>query len=167
MSQRDRLAPPLYADVCGANELAKPHTVSVSDESRASQRWYPEGRTAQMWFGGGFALLGLLQTFSSVGEAASWVVLAQMCMILAGIGLIVASRMSRVEASGQGLRIVKPPSRDRVIAWHHIVEVRREPPNTWSSKLGVVLDDGDVVDLRLSADDRSELLERWWLETGR
>ena len=112
-------------------------------------------------------MLGLFQTFSSVGEAATWAILAQSCVVLAGIGLIVVSRMSRVEASGQGLRIVKPPHRDRVLAWHHIVEVRREPPDTYSSKLGVVLADGEVVDLRLSVDVRRELLERWWLETGR
>lgn len=112
-------------------------------------------------------MLGLIQTLNSVGEASTWAILTQLCPALAGIGLIAASRMSRVEAHAQGLRIVRPPRRDRFIAWHHIVQVRREPPNIYSSKLGVVLDDDEVVDLRLSVDVRRELLERWWLETGR
>lgn len=152
--------------VDAANEPEKPEHSRVSDEPRASQRWYPVDRTVRSWIGGFFALQGLYQTFSNLNEATLWKTLAHLSLVLASVAYVVLSRMAHVEATGRGLRIVKPFFSDRVISWHDIADVRREPPDAGATKLAIVLQHGEVVDLRLSIDVRRELVERWRLETG-
>ena len=138
----------------------------MSEESPVSDRWYPERRTVQTWYLGGTLLLSLVQVAGGLDASTPWHTLVGSVIALILLAALVVVRTSRVEASSQGLRIVRPPFTGRTIAWRDITLFRREPPNVWSSRIGVVLHDGEVVDLHLSVDDRPDLVERWRRETG-
>jgi hypothetical protein len=140
--------------------------VGVSDRRRASQRWYPDGRTLQQWVGAFLVLQGLLQTLFNLDEGELWPLVIYVPMVPLGIAVAVLSRVTRVEATGEGMRIVKPPSKVRLIPWQDVADIRRDPPNAWATKLIVVLQDGEVVSLPLPTNLHHELVERWKLETA-
>ena len=137
----------------------------VASEHRASQRWYPDGRTLQQWLGWLLALQGLVQILFNLGEGELWPLVVYVPMVPLGVAVALLSRVTRVEATGHGLRIVKPPSRVRVIPWEDIADIRRDPPSAWATRLVVVLQDGEDVSLPLPIDRYHELVERWRVET--
>ncbi len=141
------------------------HHVVVNDQRRGSQRWYPNGRTLQQWVGAFLVLQGLLQIAFNFSDGELWPLVFYAFMVPLGVAVTVLSRVTRVEAAGPGLRIVRPPSRERLVPWQDIADIRRDPPNAWASKLTVVVQDGEVISLPLPVDRYHELVERWKLET--
>lgn len=141
------------------------HDAAMSDGPSAAQRWHPEGRTAQTWFGAILAVHGLYQAFRGVGGGLSGLVLFHLATVLLGLAVVAAVRNTYVEADRRGLRVARPPRHERVIAWSDVADVRRPQPATSSSRLGVVLRDGEVVTLRLPPDSGDALRERWRSES--
>lgn len=109
-------------------------------------------------------LQGLLQIAFNFSDGELWPLVLYAFMVSFGVAVAALSRVTRVEAAGHGLRIVKPPSRERLIPWQDIADIRRDPPNAWASKLIVVVQDGEVISLPLPIDRYHELVERWKLE---
>lgn len=70
----------------------------------------------------------------------------------------------RIEADSTGLRLHELLSKDRVIPWSDISEIRPNATGAWGSHLVVVLHDGEVVRLPLAATEHGPV-ERWQQET--
>ncbi len=109
-------------------------------------------------------LQGLAQTAFNWDEGEFWPLAVYVLMVPLGAAIAVLSRVTRVEATGQGLRIVKLPSKVRLIRWQDVADIRRDPPNAWATKLIVMLKDGDAVALPLPIKFHQEVVERWKLE---
>jgi len=138
----------------------------VSSDPRASQRWYPDGRTLQLWVGATLVAQGLLQTLFNADEGDTWSLVFFLSLVPLGAAQVLLARLTRVEATSDGLRIVRPPSKQRVVPWRDVDDIRRDPPNSWATKLVIVHQDGDVISLPLPINVHRELIERWKLETA-
>lgn len=106
-----------------------------------------------MWMGVILAIGGGVHLGLDVldGGGGRWEIGIHATQVLAGLLISWSAEGRRVEADQRGLVVHRSPRRPRIIPWAEVAEVRADVPGVWGTKLVVVTQDGEVVDLPLAS----------------